>query len=52
VIERVSRRCRSQRVGTDPEAEGRRVGPHQLIDAVRRDRLVELAGRAVTDWPE
>ena len=29
-----------------------RVGAHQLVDAVRRDRLVEFAGRVVAHRPE
>jgi hypothetical protein len=52
VIERVGGRCRPQRMRADLEAELDGISAHHLIDAVRRDRLVELAGRAVTDWPE
>ena len=52
VIERVGGGRRAQRMRADLEAERGRVGAHQLVDAVRRDRLVELAGAVVADRPE
>ena len=52
VIERVGGGRRAQRMRADLEPELRRVGAHQLIDAVRRDRLVEPAGAVVADRPE
>ena len=36
VVERVGGGRRAQRMGADLEAEQRRVGPHQLVDAIRR----------------
>ena len=52
VIERVGGGRRAQRMRADLEPELRRVGPHQLVDAVRRDRPFEPAGAVVADRPE
>ena len=43
---------RAQRMRTDLEAERGRVGAHQTVDAVRRNRSVQLAGAVVADRPE
>jgi hypothetical protein len=42
MIERIGGSGRAQRVRADLEAERGRVGTHQLVEAVRGDRLVEL----------
>ena len=52
VIEGVGGGRRPQRMRPDLETESGRVRTHKFIDAVRRDRLVELAGRVVPDRPE
>ena len=35
---------RAQRMGADLEAELRRIGAHQLVDAIRGDHCLEAAG--------
>ena len=52
VVERIGGGGRAQRMRTDHELELRRVGSHQFVDAVRRDRLDALAGAVVTDRPK
>src|SRR4051812_23882107 len=52
MIERVGGSGRTQRMRADLEAERSRVGAHQLVNAVRRNRLVELAGSVVANRPE
>ena len=52
VVERVGGGGRTQRMRANLETELRRVDAHQLIDAVRRDRVIELAGAVVADRPE
>ena len=52
VIERVGGGGRAQRMRADLEPELRRVGPHQPVNAVRRDRSFKLAGAVVPDWTE
>src|SRR4051812_33169188 len=52
MIEGIGGGCRAKRMRTDLEAELCGVDAHQLVDAVRRDRLVELAGSVVADRPE
>ena len=52
MVERVGGGRRAQRMRADLETELRRIGAHQLVDAVRRDRLVEPAGAVVADRPE
>ena len=39
MVERIRGRRRAQRVGADLEAEERGILPHQLVNAIRRDRL-------------
>jgi hypothetical protein len=38
VIERIGGGRRAQRMRADLESELRRIGPHQLVDAIRGDR--------------
>jgi hypothetical protein len=52
VVEGVGRGRRAQRMGADLETEQRRIGAHQLVDAVRRDRPFERAGGVVLDRPK
>ena len=52
VIERVSGGRRPQRVRADRKPELGRISAHQLIDAVRRDRLVDARRSVVADRPE
>ena len=52
VVERIGGGRRPQRVGADLEAELGRIPPHQLVDAIGSERLLELAGAVVADRPE
>ena len=52
VIERVGGGRRAQRMRADLEPELRRIGAHQLVNAVRRDRPFEPAGAVVADRTE
>jgi hypothetical protein len=52
VIKRVGRRSRSQRMRADSEAERRRISARQLVNAIRRYRSVEIAGRVVAERPK
>jgi hypothetical protein len=52
VVERVGRGGRAQRVRANLETELRGVDAHQLVDAVRCDRVIELAGAVVADRPK
>jgi hypothetical protein len=52
VVERIRGGRRPQRMRADLEPERSRVCAHQLIDAFRRDRLVEPARRVVADRAE
>jgi hypothetical protein len=52
MIERVGGGRRAQRMGADREAELRRIGSHQLVDAIRGDRRFQPPGAVVADRPE
>jgi hypothetical protein len=52
VVERVGGGRRAQRMGADLEAELRRISPHQPIDHVGIECLVDPAGAVVADRPE
>jgi hypothetical protein len=52
VVERIGGGRRAQRVRADLETEIRGIFPHQLVDAVGRERLLELAGAVVADRAE
>jgi len=52
VVERVGGGCRAEGVRADRKPELRRVGPHELVNAVGRDRLIEPPGRVVANGPE
>ena len=52
VIERIGGGRRAQRMRADLEPELRRVGPHQPVNAVRRDRPFKPARAVVSDRPE
>ena len=52
VIERVGGSGRAQRMRADLKTERGRVGAHQLVNTVRRDRLVEPTGGVVANRPE
>lgn len=52
VVKRVGRCSRSQRMRADFKSELRGIGPHQLINTVRRDRLVERASCVVAKGPK
>ncbi len=52
VIECIGRGRRPQGVRADLEPQRRRVGPHQLIYAIRGDCLFQLPGAVVPDRPE
>jgi hypothetical protein len=52
VIERVRGGGRAQRMGADLEAERGRIGAHQPVDAVGRDRPIQLASAVVAQRAE
>jgi hypothetical protein len=52
VVERVGRGRRTRRVGPDLKTELRGIPPHQPVDHVGIDRLVEPAGAVVPDRPK
>jgi hypothetical protein len=52
MVERIGDGRRAQRMDADPEAELRRIAPHQPVDHVGIERLVEPAGAVVPDRPE
>src|SRR5208282_3779235 len=52
VIERIGGGRCAQRMRADLEPELSRVGPHQPVNAVRRDRPFEPAGAVVADRTE
>ena len=52
VIERVGGGGRSQRMHADFEPKLRRIAPHQLVDAIRRDRVFQPTRAVVADRPE
>ena len=52
VIERVGRGGRTQRMSADLEPKRGGIGPHQLVDAVRRDGAFGLSGAVVADGAE
>ena len=52
VVERIGGGRRAQRMRADLEPELRRVGPHQPVNAVRRDRALKPAGAVVVDRTE
>ncbi len=52
MIERIGGGRRAQRMSADLEPELRRVGPHQPVNSVRRDRSFKLAGAIVADRTE
>jgi hypothetical protein len=52
VVERIGSGRRTQRMAADLESELRRIGAHQLVDAIRGDRCFEAAGAVVPDRPK
>jgi len=52
VVERIRGGGRTQRMRTDLETKLRRIGPHQLVDPVRGDRVLKPPGAVVADRPE
>ncbi len=52
VIERFGGGRGAQRMSADLKPKLRRVGPHQSVNAVRRDRLFKPAGAVVADRTE
>src|SRR5689334_2675129 len=52
VIERIGGGGRAQRMRADLESKRGRVGAHQPIDSIRRDRPVQLAGAIVAERTE
>ena len=52
VIEGVGGRRGAERMRADLEAQSERVPPHELVDSVGGDGIVEVAGAVVADRPE
>jgi len=52
VIERIGGGGRTQSMSADLEPELRRIGSHQLVNAVGRDRAFSLVGPVVADRTE
>jgi hypothetical protein len=52
MIERIGGGRCSQRMGTNLEAERRRISPHEPVYHVGIERLVDPAGAVVADGPE
>src|ERR1700722_6363316 len=52
VIERVGGGSRTQCMHSDLESKLRRIGAHQLVDAIRGDRCFEAAGTDVPGRPK
>lgn len=52
VVERIRGGRRAQRMGADLESELRRIGAHQLVDAIRGDRCFKAAGTVVPGRPK
>src|SRR3954447_21440029 len=52
MIESVRGSGRAQRMRADLKSERGRVGAHQLVNAIGRNRLIQLAGSVVANWPE
>ena len=52
MIERIGSGGRAQRMRADLESKRGRVGAHQPIDSIRRDRPVQLAGAIVAERQE
>ena len=52
VIERIGRGGRTKRMGADFQPEPQRIPPHELVDPVRRDGVVESASSIVAHRTE
>ena len=52
MIERISRARRAKCMCPDLEAQSQRVSPHQLVDPVGGDGIVEPSGSIITDGTE
>jgi hypothetical protein len=52
VIERIGGGGRAQRMRADQKPQLPRIAPHQAIDAVRGDRVLQPSGAVVADGPK
>lgn len=52
VVERISGRGGPQRMRANLKSEGSRIGTDQLVNAIRCDCLIQIAGAVVADRSE